>query len=253
MHKIMLKLFLLCHLIVPMLSEKTSEKPDYLGVNIPFYIKDVESKGLISLSKIAFGLLEVCVIAMCFMHLPFIDGIKRVILAGWSTFLLSSQILSFSWFSKVDFIFWIVSGILGIVACMLSLGKGYENTFFALGASYSISYYVILLLRVSTTMKAIILFLICFGGLFVLSRLNKPILYAVCKAAIASLTTIAFIGSCFILNPFGSLHTAGKANYLSGIYILIIYPVVFGISIVLTLYFERVKEKVKDIEGKNQV
>ncbi|RVD91540.1 hypothetical protein TUBRATIS_20130, partial [Tubulinosema ratisbonensis] len=227
-----LLLFTITFLAKKGITTESQVQPNYLAVQIPFYIKDIEEMGYFSIAKWFFGIAEVCIILLCFVHLPFFDGIKRILLAGWGTFLLTNHILTFSFFSKIAFIFWVLSITLGLIASFLSLGKGYEHTFFAAGATYSLTYFLTLTFRLRTLFTVLIIFLVLFVIFFFIFKSNRQFHYALCKAAVVSLTTIALIEAFMPFAPIDKLHCEGKGNYFKGMYILPVYLIVFSLSLV---------------------
>lgn len=250
----LLPILLFCLNTLAAKNDTVTQEPTYLAVQIPFYIKDIESMSYITLSKWLFGMIEACIILVCFLHFPFLDGLKRVILAGWGIFLLTNHILTFEFFQKIDFIFWVISVLVGLISALLSLSSGHEHMFFATGAVYSLTYFVILLFRITNGFVALVFFFIFLGGFFLLHKMNRQLHFATAKAAIVSITFIALLQGCFPFTPLTRLHTMGKVNYTLGIYGLILYCIVFALSLVVTIWFEKVTEKYHEVKGdKNEV
>ena len=212
----------------------------------PAYIQG--SGSILSLSRLMFNILIVGVLFLCFWSNKRLDRVKKVVISGFGIFLLTSYALSsiplLGAFSQLS---WIVSGVIGITAAVLSLSDKYANMFYTPIGSFISTYIVVVVLRISGPINMLLILAIAVGLFFLMSRFSPQYHYAICKSLFTGILLMVLIDvNIPPLGIFEGFHHGTGKDILRRIIGLLLLSLTIVVSLLLTLSYDMVREKVSE-------
>ncbi|AFN83146.1 hypothetical protein EROM_060520 [Encephalitozoon romaleae SJ-2008] len=142
----------------------------------------------------------------------------------------------------------IVAAVVGVVAAVMAYNKELRSLLFGLISAYATTYFVVLIVRLESTLYAGILGVVLFFVYIILGRMREDsrLLVSMAKADVSSLGFAAFVNVWGVLDLFGGMHglNANEGLFsgfiIGGIIILMVFTIVF----VMNYFQEWTEEKI---------